>query len=149
MEPKNSVPFTIRAATMDDVSFIFNSWLKSYRDAPAVRSVPNTIYYAEHHATIEKIFASAGLVLLIACAVEEPSQIFGYAVGERKVDCLAIHWIYCKFPFRKFGIGKSLESALLATNVDGHPVQFSHQPKGGEGLLKDRKYIFNPYLLRR
>ncbi len=142
------VPFNLRAGDLKDVSFIFNSWLKSYRDAPAVKSVPNTIYYAEHHAVIERIFASAGLVLLIACDQNHPEQIFGYAVGERRPEGLMLHWTYVKYPFRKFGIGRALIEAMLTTNVESLPVFYSHSPKGAESLMKSRPYIFNPYAIR-
>jgi GNAT superfamily N-acetyltransferase len=147
MENLKKVPFNIRSAAVDDIPFVFNSWLKSYRDAPAVRAVPNTTYYAEHHAIIEKIFSSAGLVLLVACDATESKQIFGYAVGERTSKGFAIHWVYVKFPFRRFRIGAALEQALLATNVDLSEVCYTHAPKGGEGLFRTRKYTYNPYLL--
>jgi hypothetical protein len=142
------VPFNIRSAELDDIPFVFNSWLKSYRDAPSVRAVPNTLYYTAHHSVIEKIFASPGLVLLVACDTTEPKQIFGYAVGERLPSGFVIHWIYCKFPFRKFAIGGALEQALLATNIDNKEIYYTHCPKGSESLLRNRKYVFNPYLLK-
>lgn len=146
MEPaKAQAKFNIRPANLEDIPFIFSSWLKSYRDAPAVRSVPNTIYYAQHHKIIEQIFSSKGLRVFIACDQEESSQIFSYVVGEVTPDGVTIHFIYSKFPFRNFGIATALEKHL--TDLNPGQVQFSHAGKNHDRLIKNRKYVYNPYLV--
>ncbi len=144
------VPFNIRAATIADISLVFNSLLKSHRDSASVKSVPNSIYYAEHHKTIEKILSSPGLVLLVACGQEDSDQVFGYVLAERFPDKHVVHFIYVKYSFRKFGIAKALLAAANATNISDLPIMYSHQPKNGETLLKKiPSYVFNPYLLVR
>jgi hypothetical protein len=121
--------------------------LKSYRDAAAVRSIPNAIYYAEHHDIIEQIFNRDGVLALVACNAEDPEQICGYSVASVSAEgVLIIHWIYSKFPFRRIGIAKALE-AKMRELVPSEVVYYTHAGKGIERLLNGRKYIFNPYLL--
>lgn len=136
--------YTLRAVETQDIPFIYNSWLKSYRDSATVAGVPNTIYYGEHHRVIEKILNSAGTLVTVAVNSDDLAQIFGYIVG-RKLDTVnVIDWLYVKHPFRGHGIGKALE-AIFATAPT--PVHYTHRVKHAERVLKSRNYIYNPYLL--
>ncbi len=141
--PKSEI--TIRPANLEDVPFIFSSWLKSYRDAPAVRGVPNSIYYARQHDLITAVFARKNVRVYIACAPDEPSQIFGYLVGEALDSGPVLHFLYVKHPMRNFGVGKYLESHLLSV-VPGQ-LTYTQAGKNHERLLKNREYIYNPYLI--
>lgn len=136
--------FAVRDAAEADKAFIYNSWLKSFRDAPAVRTVPNKHYFDGHHKCISAVMSSPGFVCYIACNDKDPEQIYGYLVAERKADGLVIHWIYCKHPFRGFGIASTLEEKLL-TDIDARTVRYSSKVKNITRILKDRPYIYNPY----
>jgi GNAT superfamily N-acetyltransferase len=138
--------FMLRQLTKDDLPFLFNSFLKSFRDAPAMVGIPNALYYASQHALIERLMASAGSRVLVACSKDDPSQIYGYGLGEVATVGSVIHWIYVKHPFRGFGIGKTLEQALIQSNPV--TVFFTHRVKPLERLLKNRTgYTYNPFLL--
>lgn len=143
--PKPQAEFQIRPALLEDVPFIFSSWLKSYRDAPAVRGVPNSIYYAEQHRLIEKVFSSKNLRVYIACDKEETTQIFGYLVAEVSESGPVLHWEYVKHSFRNFGVGKGLEKHLL--EVCPGPLTYTQAGKNCERLLKGREYIYNPFFI--
>jgi GNAT superfamily N-acetyltransferase len=138
----------VRPMAKADESFIYHSWLKSYRDSPTVRSIPNTIYFARHHDIIERLFNDPATVVNIACNPEDENQIYGYIVGGKwtGVDASGpvIHWIYVKHPFRGAGIGGTLEKLLVA---DAANVVFTHRVKQMDRLLKDKAYTYNPYLL--
>lgn len=141
--------FTIRPLSKEDVPFIYNSWLKSYRDSPMVKSIPNTIYYAEHHKVIENLLRQPGCLAGVACNPEDANQIYGYVVGETLPGipdpCLCIHWVYCKHPFRGNGIAKALFQWIgqAKSNV------YTHRVKNVEKLIGERPFTFNPYLLNR
>lgn len=140
-------PFVLRSAVAADIPFIFNSLLKSYRDAPAVQGIPNGLYYAAHHAVVERILSDAGLRLIVACNPDDSAQIYGYGMGRAAGDVRVIDWIYVKHPFRGYRVGSTLEQALLASIGGEGPVHYTHRVKQVDRLLKDRSYTYNPYLL--
>lgn len=140
--------FTLRGLAKDDVSFVFNSLLKSYRDSPTVAGVPNTIYYASHHAVVEALLQSPHAKVLVACNSDDSSQIFGYLIGRDLGDVRVLDWLYVKHPFRGYGIARSLEQAFLASCANPQaPVHFTHRVKQTDRLMKSRAYVYNPYLL--
>lgn len=151
MSDKPVALFQLRTVQPSDIPFLFNSWLKSYRDSPMVKSIPNTTYYNAHHTIIERLLKSPGAIAYIACNPEDPDQIYAYIVGEYWQDvATVIHWIYCKHPFRSNGIGSALIAKLLDRIVaPGHITYYSHRVKNTEKLLGERQYTFNPYFLNR
>ena len=135
----------IRPYEAGDVSFIFSSWLKSYRGSPVVRSVPNTIYYAKHHEVIEKILSAAGTEVWVACHEDSPENILGYVVATHGNDSVIIHWVYSKQMVRMQGLAKR----LIKKAIDGshNPVSYTHYTKMVDILKGDAKASYNPYLL--
>lgn len=133
--------FHVRPPHAADLPFCFSSWLKSYRDSPYTSGIPNTIYYAAHHAVIENILKTASVV--IACSPTDADQIFGYAIGRGFPGGLALDWVYVKNPLRGFGIAKALLSLLTQT----HPgvLHATHRPRINPRFLADVPY--NPYAL--
>lgn len=136
------VDFALRPPESADVPFLYNSWLKSYRDSPTVAGIPNTLYYTGQHALIERLLRDCEVV--IACSKEDPGQILGYGIGETGLGTATVHWIYVKHPFRGFGIGRALYQDLVGDQAN---VYFTHRPKNGERLLRGRPVTYNPYLL--
>ncbi len=135
--------FKVRSAKAEDLPFILNSWLKRYRDAISVRLVTDRVYYEKQNFVIKKILAAEGLRVLVACDPQDENLIYGYTVGEFLSDdwCL-VHWTYCKGPFRKFGIGKSLVDQLIGT---ANKVQYTHKTHLVDFLFKGREVSFNPF----
>ena len=90
MSQNNSV--RLRPIIEDDTAFIFNSWLKSYRFSHFGEKITNTIYFAEHHKVIERLIDNSKV--LVACNPEEPSQVYGYIIGEEVDGIFVLHFIY-------------------------------------------------------
>ena len=135
----------IRPAIIADIPFIFNSWLKSYRDSPSVRNIPNSIYFEAQHKLIEGVLGSPTLNIWVACQHDKEEQIFGYLVAEKMAEDMVIHFAYVKFPERGKGIARALEKKVI--EMEPERVWFTAQNKSIESkLLKERKYHFNPYL---
>lgn len=133
----------IRPGVVEDIRFIFNSWLKSYRDANAVAGVPNTLYFKGQHEVVERILARPGLLVLVACTPEDEKQILGYVVASETKAGTVLHWLYVKHPFRGFGIARELEKRAVHSSSS---VQYSHRTKYVDGIVKRRGYIFNPFI---
>lgn len=101
----------LRAPTKDDESFIYSSWLQSFRSAPLVYGVPNTIYFKRFHDVLENLFKASSTRITIACSPDDPEQIFGYSVYS-DLPLPVLHWVYVKHPFRGFGIARDLCSRV-------------------------------------
>lgn len=102
----------VRPFTQDDVPFIFNSWLKSFRTSPFAGVIPNHLYYEVYRTTIEDLIAR-GAEVLVACDSAKETRILGYICFEP--NCL--HYLYVKDPYLKLGVSDLLitESGLLPT----------------------------------
>jgi hypothetical protein len=138
----------LRPPTEQDVSFIFNSWMKSFRDGPAMTGIGNTLYYKEMQKCIEAVIKSEGCRAVVACspANGDENVIFGYGIGEETTAGLVLHWVYVKHPFRGFGVGKAIETELL--KVPHESVTYSCHSKLCRALLKSRNdYVYNPFTL--
>ena len=77
----NKLPIDIRDMIESDVSFIFNTWLKSYRKSRITEGIENPIYFSEHHKIIEELLKRCDVV--VASASDDSSIIYGYLVFEK------------------------------------------------------------------
>jgi len=137
------LPANLRRADEKDISFIFNSWLKSYRNSLFAKSVSNTIYFSEHHKIVEKLAKTSEII--IACNPDDPEQIYGYACAEKIDGIFCLHYIYVKQPFRRLGVGNFL---LNAFDRDiSEPAVHTHQTKIAELLAAKFNTVYHPYLL--
>lgn len=135
----------MRAPALEDLNFIRNSWLKSYRDNPAVSCVSTTVYYQRMHAILDNLIADPATRCVIACDPGMPGQIFGYGVGELQGSDLYIHWVYTKHPFRNFGLGKAIEAELKKQPHE--TVKYSVRTKITDKLNMTRNYTYDPFIL--
>ena len=133
----------IRKAIDDDLPFIFNSWLKSYRFSHFGEKITNTIYFEDQHKVIDKILKTSEVY--VACNIEDPSQLYGYiAVGEEE-GVFVLHFIYVKHTFRNMGIGKTLLDAV--GHDSSNASVYTHHTKVAEKLSSKYNFVFHPYLL--
>lgn len=100
----NNIQF--RYANDEDMPFVFDTWLKSYKKA-AHQYLDWNNYVTPQLKVINALIAR-GAQILVACNPDSPEHIFGYIVFEHINSLPIIHWIYTKFPFRRQGVAKSL-----------------------------------------
>lgn len=138
----NKPPIRLRPANAEDVSFIFSSWLRSFRGSLFASSIMNEIYFSEHHKTIEKILKHYEVI--VACNTEDPSQIYGFICAGYTDNILTIHYIYVKHPFRRMGIAK----AMLESYEYNHEYVgvYTHQTKIAQKLANKYNLIYHPYI---
>lgn len=136
-----------RKAVEDDIPFLTNSWLESYRHSPQIRGVPNSVYFYYHHKVLEELLTRC--TVLVCCYPDRPSQILGYICAELFDTALVVHYVYVKKTFRKLGIGKSLVQEIL--NTEKPPaVLYTHKTKDMfpiEKKLRQQGWIHHPYML--
>jgi len=132
----------IRAATETDIGFIFNSWLKSYKQSSFSKFIPGAVYFDLHHKTIESILKRAKV--LVAVNPADTNQIYGYIVYETVQETSVVHYCYVKESFRKMGI---LTLLLSEANL---PEAFFYSHSTFSAALvtpkMKQKAVYNPYL---
>ena len=133
----------LRTANDEDLPFIFNSWLKSFRFSPFAEKITSTIYFSDHHKVIENLLKNS--VVMISCNEDDPSQLYGYAVGSQVDGIFVLHFIYVKHTFRNMGLGKML---LDSFGVDTENASvFTHFTKASESLASKYNFVYHPYLM--
>lgn len=130
---------SIRAATDNDIPYIFSSWLKSYK--ATLPNVPTNIYYSQQHKVIEDILAKSQTIIL--CSSEDPNQIFSYIVFEATTEQTTIHWINTKYTYRRLGFAQQLLD-LLPTDA---PKFYTHQARAASTIANKYDISYNPFLI--
>lgn len=98
---------TIREPSLEDTSFILNSWLKSFRNSFFARVCPNDIYYKFQAEIIKWCLENHEVKVL--CVKEDEYQIVGYIVyGYIDQEIVNIDYLYVKQTFRRMGIAERL-----------------------------------------
>jgi hypothetical protein len=137
------LPVRIRAANQEDIPFVFNSWLKGYKNSKFAQVIDNNIFFHEHHKVIEKLIKHYDV--LIACAVDDPSQIYGFICAGYTDGIFTLHYLYIKHTFRNMGIGKLLFNSF---NHDTSTAGlFTHYVYSSQKLSEKFNMVYHPYLV--
>lgn len=137
MQPK----VKLRPAMKEDLNFILNSWLKSYRSSPFAAKMINKVYFSNHQEVIKSILADN--LITVACNPEDEGQIFGYMVfNTLPGNVLLIHYTYIKHTYRRMGIAKFIYDAI---KTDDLGVLYTHHTKYADFLSNKLTLIFDPY----
>jgi hypothetical protein len=137
------MPIKIRDAEENDVNFIFNSWLNSFRNGYLPHQVDNTIYFAEQHKIIERLLRSAHVK--IAINELEPDNILGYICYETIENIFTLHYAYTKHTFRKMGVFSQLVSSVRENNENR--AMCSHNNFQFSKLINKLNMVYHPYLI--
>lgn len=138
MTPK----IVLRDAVPEDVSFIFNSWLKSYRGSRAVAGIVSSVFFAEHHRVLERIMKSCKVI--VACNPEDTSQIYGYIVHEMVSGVDVFHYAYVKHTFRRMGLAKAMLQHIKPDTSTAS--MYSHATPVGDKIAPKYHMVYSPYL---
>lgn len=136
------LPVIVRPAIPADVSFLFSSWLKSFRDSRFAASITTTIFYTEHHKVVERLLKTCEVY--VACNPKDQTELYGYICGEKVDGILVVHYCYVKHTYRQLGLGKNLLNKFAH-----NPAQasiYTHNSKMGERLAARYNFIYSPYL---
>jgi GNAT superfamily N-acetyltransferase len=130
----------VRPAEPTDLNFIINSFLRSLRGYPGLKSMPNELYYYEQTKKLDGLIRASKV--LVSCNPEIPDQIYGYVIG---VPNKETHFVYVKFTYRKFGLARKLMEAL-------HPQLYNktlvatHTCRNWEEVSAKFRHIHNPFV---
>jgi len=136
------LPISLRPANAEDVGFIFNAWLKSYKSSKFCENIPNEIYYAEHHKIIENLLKNYNVI--VACNQEDPSQLYGFICAGNTGNVFTIHYAYVKYTFRKMGIGKAILKGF--NHNPEYAAIYTHRTRICKKLEGKYNLIYHPYV---
>jgi len=117
--------------------FVIHSWLKSFRNSGFAKHIPAHLYFASHHALIERLL-KRGARACAAVFADDPDTLIGWMCTEGTV----LHYLYVKHVFRRIGIGTKLLASLPES-----PKFYSHLTYAGLGFRAKRlpQALYNPY----
>ena len=128
----------IRLLQPDDLPFVFNSWLKSFRSSTFAQAIDDKVYFSQQHKLIEHLLTKS--VTLIATPKGAPTTILAYLVFEP--DSKVIHYAFTKFHFRRVGLGREL---LNKAHLDLNECRFTHLTKNPWMASKFIGLSYDPY----
>lgn len=133
----------VRDAFLEDISFIFATWLRSYRHSSSfAKKISNEIYYARHHLVIDLILKRDNSKVLVAHPKDEPDVILGYVVTEKQPDgANVVHYTYVKKSFRKMGVAQALWNGL--NEKENYII--THYTTDADWLTKKYNLTYDPY----
>ncbi len=135
----------LRGATESDMNFIYNSWLKSYKNSLIGKTMTNDVFFTNHKQVISEILNSPLTSIVVAVSPEDNDQILGFACIETSPSYNVLHYVYVKFTFRKFGIASSIIDGLGGWDR----FKFvTHLPKNWKTVSRKHNVHYNPYLVK-
>lgn len=127
-----------RRATNEDISFIFDSWMRSWRKSPWAGVIPNNLYFPMTRSSIEQLVAR-GAEFEVACLAADPERILGWICHEKQLGPEAvIHYVYVKDPYLGLGIGEALVERAPGKKPGFYTYRYRQvvdacQPQGKDG----------------
>jgi hypothetical protein len=140
-----NLPIKYRHLEEGDEAFVFNAWLKSYKDSPLGKTLVNDVFYSNHKLIVKNLIGDAGVDILLAVNPENESQIYGFACIEVTPTVTTAHYVYVKYSFRKLGIALGMVREI---EPDTSKIKFvTHLPRDWRDLVQKWEWVYNPYLL--
>lgn len=143
MSELEQLPVLMRPMADMDKAFVFNSWLKSFRNGTFCNNVDNSIYYTNQHTVIDKLLEKC--TVSVCCNSEDPKIIYGYIVYEFIQGQFVLHYVYVKNIYRRLGLAKKL---LYSTKHDFNVLGcYTHQTPVGNRNEEKFNLVYHPYIL--
>ena len=129
----------LRQACDADTNFVLNSYLRCRRHDRATTLITNAVFFPAEERQFKAVLGRATTV--VACAADDPDQIYGWLTYEMAADVAILHFCYVKHPFRRFGIAAKLVAAATSLANASLPVVITHTARA-----VPPQYLYNPYL---
>lgn len=114
----DGIQIIFRDADENDLSLVFDSWLKEYRLTVFGVQVESDVFYPNYRKHIGKVIRASAVTL--ACNPEDVDQIYGYIVHRLIGDIRVVSWTFVKGPFRAMGIGRKLFCEIGGADIVTH-----------------------------
>jgi hypothetical protein len=105
----SQIPKLLRPPKPSDLPFIYNSWLRSYKESPD-NPIQGEAYYSYHKMLIISILERAQISIL--CDPQYPDTIYGYAIYEFTDDSIVMHWLQVRYTFKRLGFARFILDSI-------------------------------------
>lgn len=129
----------IRKSCDKDTNFIYNSWLKSFRNSPLARDLTNDVYYYWQGILIKHLLDSSTCYIL---EDKENDNIIGYIVVDSFGKLPVVHYGYVKFPFRHMGFF----SRLIRESIGENKWYLTHSTNSILSFTNKFNCVYMPYI---
>lgn len=138
-----------------DESFIFSTWIDSYRSSQLAQTMRQHAYRNGQRALIRTILARPTARITVACAPDHTAQIVGWICWEHdpRKNAFILHYILTKrrpVNFQRLGIAWGLLKPLLQLSL---PIYVSHMTHVADDILQKHPmekvsalFAYSPYL---
>jgi GNAT superfamily N-acetyltransferase len=145
---KEPSPIAVRPISIDDASYVIDSWVRSYRRSPATGPIEDDVFKIEQRARIDRLICRSKT--FIACEPEDKRQIRGWVCFEpgnaNKIP--VIHYVCVQPSFQVSGIGTALVSIARQTASDVESFMWcTHDTAPMRHIRPKWNLLYNPYLL--
>lgn len=117
--------YEIRPFRAEDLDYLVDAWLNSWRTNRYAGVVPNHLYYSTHRTLIEDLIAR-GATIVVADTGKKLKNgkafILGFACAEEKDGICILHYTTTKDPFLRRGV----EAALIEALPGRKPGRITH-----------------------
>ncbi len=97
----------LRHCAQNDMDFVFDSWMRSFRKAGVNRLIPEDYYKAWQSKRIEQVLKS-GSKILIACSADNIDSVLGWLCYTTYDGEPVVHFTYVKSKYRRSGLAKMM-----------------------------------------
>lgn len=139
------IPYILRKITEKDTNFIYNSFLKSYRNTYPMTLVPDTLYFKPQSEVIEFLLETAEC--FVAVYPEDPSEIIGYIIYQNMVDAAVIHYIYIKNHYRGSKIAIDIVNSILSNYNLIIATHICNSYSKLKNKINNCEVIYDPFLI--
>lgn len=130
---------SVRPGTKDDLPFVIDSWMSSFRSSSFAGDVDAKTYYKHQRQRVISALTAEGSKLLILHAEGSPETIIGWVCHNGPV----LHYLYVKGSFRKMGLAEVLVNSAGLTQA----AEYTHVTRDGARFAKAfKEWHYNPYL---
>lgn len=134
----------LRRSTEEDLPFVIHSIVLSLHSRFPWEHVGLQTWHTEARVRVLQMLAVSRVT--VACDPSDPSVIWGFCVAREQT----LHWVYVKFPFRRFGIARQLvlaacpEFGRVPHTITSLPDRNQAHPDVG-AFLKRHQLSYNPF----
>lgn len=106
---------TSRPSNPEDLLYVHDTWLNSWRTSPWAGCVPNHLFFDTQRATIAGLLARGASVRICHFA-ESPELIQGWCCFEQKEGITILHYLYAGDPFLEPAVIDHFKDTVLGNS---------------------------------
>lgn len=100
------LPISFRTPGPDDLAFVFDAWVESFRMSHAAGIIPMDMYRDLYREVVRRLMIQS--VTLVAYNDQKPVQLLGFITFDREAAEPIIHYSFVKHFMRRNGLATAL-----------------------------------------